>query len=311
MEATHAVVGTLAAHARAMGVANNINFDLFSTTSYMLNREPEYFVYIYNLSEINVGNDVSFVVSRPPLLREFKIKRRMPGTNYTLATKLPQPLLVPKGNVDSNEVDMVPQDVRRFAMDIINPDNLGIDQNGYIDPGQVTGIGTNLGARGLFWSLNGPGATMDGTRKSVRIGREDIPVFEEPTAEEIKQARERMEKQYKRALEEADAVQISQPADLGKFLTPEHHAACEYFGEDRPWHGKRAKTDFCPICGEKMRYGASFHKTEEGTLCINNWDGAVKAGVKNRAQAFEATEDPKFAPKQPAPVAPAAPKEEV
>jgi hypothetical protein len=292
-----------------MSAANNISFEFFATASYALNKEPDYFVYIYNLSEVNVGDDVSFVVSRPPLMKEFKIKRRMPGTEYTLATKLPQPLLIPKGNVDSNEVDMVPQDVRRFAMDIINPDNLGIDQEAFIDPSRITGQGNNLGNKGVFWSLNGPGATMGGERTHVVVGRDRIPVFEAPTAAEVKAARERMEKQYKKALEEADAVQISQPADLGKFLTPEHHAACEYFGEDRSWHGKRTKTDFCPICGEKMRYGASFHKTEEGVLCVNNWDGAVKAGVKTRAQAFEATEDPKFAPKQP--VAPSAPSTEV
>ena len=304
MEATHQYVGTLDSHSKAMAVANNINFELISTSSYTLNKEPEYFVYIYNLSEVNVGNDVSFVVSRPPLMREFKIKRRMPGQEYTLATKLPQPLLVPKGNVDSNEVDMVPQDVRRFAMDIINPDNLTVDQDAFIDPTKVTGHGNNLGGKGVFWSLNGPGATEGGTRKSIRIGRENVSVFEVPQPSEIKAARDRMEKNYKRALEEADAVQISQPADLGKFLTPEHHAACEYFGEDRSWHGKKSKTDFCSICGERMRHGAAFHKTEEGVLCINNWDGAIKAGVKTRAQAYEATEDPKYAPKQPAPVVP-------
>ena len=290
---------------RGMNAANNINFEFFATASYMLNKEPDYFVYIYNLSEVNVGDDVSFVVSRPPLMREFRIKRRLPGTEYTLATKLPQPLLLPKGNVDSNEVDMVPQDVRRFAMDIINPDNLTIDQGAFIDPGKVTGQGNNLGVKGVFWSLNGPGATMGGERKYITIGRDRVEVFEAPTAAEIKAARERMEKNYKLQLEQADAVSISQPADLGKFLTPEHHAACEYFGEDRPWHGKRTKTDFCPLCGEKMRHGASFHKTEEGTLCVNNWDGAIRAGVKTRAQAYEATGDEKYAPK--APVAPTKP----
>jgi hypothetical protein len=310
MEATHQYVGQIESHAKAMGTANNIDFDLISTTSYMLNREPEYFVYIYNLSEVNIGNDVSFVVSRPPLIKEFKIRRRMSGQEYALVTRMPQPLLIPKGNVDSNEVDMIPQDVRRFAMDIINPDNLGIDQGAFIDPSKVTGQGMNLGNKGVFWSLNGPGATLDGTRKHLRIAGQNIPVFENPQTEEVKAARERMEKQYKKALEEADAVQISQPADLGKFLSPESHAACEYFGEDRSWHGKKSKTDFCAICGERMRHGAAFHKTEDGTLCVNNWDGAIRAGVKTRAQAFEATEDPKYSPKV-VPVAPVKPSEEV
>lgn len=296
---------------KAKNASENINFEFIATASYAMNKEPDYFVYIYNMSQINIGNDTSFIVSRPPLMREFRIlrldKQKNRGAEYVLATKLPQPLLIPKGNVDSNEIDIVPQDVRRFAMDIINPDNLTIDQDAFID--KVTGQGNNLGAKGVFWSLNGPGATKGGTIRTLRIQGKDTPVFEEPQPQEIAAARTRMESGYRRALEEADAVAISQPADLGKFLTPEHHAACEYYGEDRSWHGKKARTDFCNICGEKMRAGASFHKTEDGVLCINNWDGAIKAGVKTRAQAFEATEDPKYAPKQP--VAPAAPSAEV
>jgi len=270
----------------------------------MLNKEPDYFVYLYNMSKVNIGNETSFVVSRPPLLREFKIKYCPTNKDYVLATKLPQPLLIPKGNVDSNEIDIVPQDVRRFAMDIVNPDNLTVDQDAFIDPSKVTGQGNNLGVKGVFWSLNGPGATHDGDRKFVVIAGQRVPVFEEPQPVEIKAARERMEKNYRRQLEEADAVAVSQPADLGKFLTPEHHAACEYYGEDRAWHGKKARTDFCPICGEKMRAGASFHKTEDGVLCINNWDGAIKAGVKKRADAYEATGDEKYAPKLPVPSVP-------
>lgn len=296
MEATHSYVGARDDLSRAQQVANNINFE-FVATGYMLNKEPDYFVYLYNMSKVNIGNETSFVVSRPPLMREFRIKRCPDRNDYVLATKLPQPLLIPKGNVDSNEIDIVPQDVRRFATDIVNPDNLTIDQGAFIDPTKITGQGNNLGVKGVFWSLNGPGATLGGQRKSIRVAGKDIPVFEEPTKEELSAARERMEKNYRRQLEEADAVAVSQPADLGKFLTPEHHAACEYYGEDRSWHGKKARTDFCPICGEKMRSGASFHKTEDGVLCINNWDGAIKAGVKTRAQAFEATEDPKYAPK--------------
>jgi hypothetical protein len=37
---------------------------------------------------------------------------------------------------------------------------------------------------------------------------------------------------------------------------------------------------------------------EGGGLCIGDWDAAIKSGVRSRAQAFEATEDFKYAPKQ-------------
>jgi hypothetical protein len=43
-----------------------------------------------------------------------------------------------------------------------------------------------------------------------------------------------------------------------------------------------------------------------GGLCVGDWDAAIKAGVRSRAQAYEATEDDKYAPKVPkAPAAPA------
>ncbi len=271
---------------KAMQRANNIDFE-FVAASYMLNRAPDYYVYLYNISEQD------FFVSRPPLIKEFKIEKRVPGTEYKLCARFPQPLLVPKGNVDSNEIDIVPQETRRFVMDIINPDNLGIDQDAAIDPANVWSVGNNLGVKGLFWSLNGPGASKHGNK-------------EEPTADEIDRARVRMEKYYRTCLDKADAVAASAPGTLGDFLGPEHHLAVAYFGEDRSWSGKKTRTDFCPNCGERMKAGAAFHRMEDGSTCILDWPKAVKAGIKTRAQAFEATEDQQFAPKVPVvpPVAP-------
>ena len=285
-----------------MSIANNVDFE-FMSTNYQLNKAPDYYIYLYNLSEVNMGDGTSFLVSRPPLIRMFKIKSKpkTPGVRYLLATRLPQPMSVPKGNVDSNEVDIVPQDARRFAMDIINPDNWGIRQDAHI--ANPSSIGNDLGKKGVFWSYNGPGATTDAygeKRKYIIVDGQRLEVFETPQEDELKQAEERLSAFYKYKLEEADAMAISKPADLGTFLTPEHHAACDHFGEDRSWHGKRQKTDFCVICGEKMRAGAAFHKTEEGILCVNDWDRAIKAGAKTRAQAYEATEDAKYAPKTPA-----------
>lgn len=290
----------------------------FTAANYMLNREPDYFVYLYNISEMNIGDGVSFKVTRPPLIREMLIKAKPagnPSVKAALVTRLPQPLLIPTGDVDSNQIDIIPTDTRRFAMDIVNPENLGIDQNAFVDPRQRTSVGNDLGKKGLFWSLNGPGATQEGARTALVInepgkGRVQVPVFESPTEYEIKQAYDRMEKYYRHILEEADAVEASDPGSLQKFLTPEHHAAADYYGEDRKWHGKKARTDFCPNCGDRIRAGAAFHRNEDGVLCIIRWADAVKAGVKTREQAYEATENEQFAPKQPKPVAPVLPKQD-
>jgi hypothetical protein len=286
MDANYAVGVQRGDISNAMQRANNIDFE-FLAAGYMLNRAPDYYVFLYNVSE------QSFDVSRPPLIRKFKIEGKSAGFKYKLCARFPQPLLVPKGNVDSNEIDIIPQDTRRFAMDIINPDNLGLDQDAVIKPEDVFAIGNNLGVKGVFWSLNGPGASKYGQQ-------------EEPTPAEIERATVRLEKFYRTCLEKADAVAASAPGELGLFLGPEHHLACDYFGEDRQWHGKKTRTDFCPNCGERIKAGAKFHKTEEGTLCILDWSGAVKAGVRTKAQAYEATEDIQFAPKQPeAPPTPA------
>jgi hypothetical protein len=271
-----------------MGRANNIDFE-FVSNNFLYNREPEYYVYLYNVSEQN------FEVSRPPLMRLANLRGRKTGEQerYVLVGRLPQPMLIPKGNVDSNEIDVLPQDARRFAMDICNPDNLGFNQDAFIDPKNVSNQGNNLGAKGLFWSLNGP---------DQKPSKYNPNPQEMPTEEEVTKAVKRMENYYKRLLDQARATEISKPADLQNIIGPEHHIAADYFGEEHGWHSKKARTDFCPNCGERIKTGAAFHKTEEGTLCILNWDKAVKAGVRTRQQAFEATEDPKYAP-----IAPAAP----
>lgn len=253
-----------------MTKANNQEFNFFGN-QFLSSREPEYFVYLYNVSE------TKFTVNRSPVVAEMVLRAKESGEDYKLVGQFPQPLLVPVGNLDSNEIELKPVDARRFAMDICNPDNWGLDQNAVIDPKQGTSGGTNnLGKKGLFWSLNNP-----------------------PKPEEVKMAVNRMESFYKSKLEEARTVEVSAPAKLSETLSPEHHQAADYFGEQFSWHGKKSKPADCPQCGARIQAGAKFHPIEGGGFCVNDWDAAIKAGVRSRAQAFEATEDPKYAPKAP------------
>lgn len=264
--------------------AFNDPFAVFGTYNYVYSRKPDYYIYLYNYSEME------FIVSRPPLFQDAKFGGRKAGEEAHYLGKLPQPLNIPKGNVDSGEVDPITQDTRRFVMDMINPDNLGINQDAFIE--RSTSGGTNdLGAKGLFWSYNGPGNSKNGTNPDGTEAKDA------PTAEEILAARKRMEKRYRFILNEAKTVEVSSPKDLPDKVTPELHAAAEYFGETYSWHNKQIRADYCPSCGEKMRAGAAFHKTEDGGYCVLDWDRAIKAGARTRAQAFEATEDPKYAPK--------------
>jgi hypothetical protein len=263
--------------ASSLSKLNNVDWQ-FAVTSYALNRDPEYYIYIYNVSQ------EKHPVSRPPIMKEMIIPARPDGKRYILVTRLPQPLLVPKGNVDSNEIDISQMDTRRFAMDIINPDNLGIDMDGAIT-GPGTSVNNDLGKKGVFFSLNGPGASKHG-------------FSETPTDEEVNKAYKRMEGYYQFLLEQARTVEVSNPAKLSETLSPEHHIAADYFGEEHSWHGKRSRPADCPNCGARIKAGAAFHRTEEGTICVLDWKRTVAAGAKTRAQAFEATEDPQFAPKK-------------
>jgi len=251
-----------------MNKANNHSFN-FSLQEYLYSRKPDFYVYLYNVSE------QSFDVFRPPLFANIHIPGRKPKEIYTIAARLPQPLLTPQGSVDSDELSTNLMDTRRVVMDMINPDNLGLDQDAVIN--NPTNVGNDLGKKGVFWSLNGPGAS-----------KIDPSKFEAPTDAEIKAAIRRMEQHYNTLLEKARAVETSNPKELVEMLTPEHHAAADYFGVETSWHGKRSRPMDCPNCGERIKQGVAFHKTDEGTLCIIDWKRAVASGVRTKQQAIDA-----------------------
>ena len=215
---------------------------IYGSQNYAFGRKPDYFVYLYNVSEL------THIISRPPLFADAKLPGRQGREQYHYIGKFPQPLNLPKGNVDSNEVDFFMQDTRRFVTDMINPDNLTINQDVVIE--RSTSGGTNdLGAKGIFWSYNGPSEKWEPTE---RLNPDGTQHNETPTVEEIQASVKRMEKRYRFILNEAKTVEASNPKELPDKVTPELHAAAEYFGETYSWHNKQVRADYCPICGEKI-----------------------------------------------------------
>jgi hypothetical protein len=253
--------------ASSLSKINNVDWN-FSTADYMLSRPADFFVYLFNIAK------QEYKVSRLPILKEMIIPARVEGEKFARVTKLPSPFKMPKGNVDSNEIDIVVIDGRRVAMDIISPDNWTLDQDAVI--AHSDSVGQNLGRLGVFWSTN-----------------------ETPTEAELAAATRRLEANYRGLLTDARTVETSNAAALPAVLTPAHHAAAEYFHETFNWHKKEVHLENCPRCGAPARVGAPFHPLDGGGLCIGDWDAAVKAGVRSRAQAYEATEDERFAPKAP------------
>ncbi len=251
----------------SMTKANNRNFN-FALQDYLMGRKPDYWVYLYTVS------DQTFDVYRPPLLANLHLVGKEKGKDYTQCARFPQPLLAPQGSVDNDEITVMPMDTRRFVMDIINPDNLTLDQDAVIS--QITGVGNDLGKKGVFWSLNGPGASKIDSSRS-----------EAPTEAEIKAAVKRMERYYNSLLEKARAVETSKPGELTDLLTPEYHAAADYFGIETSWHGKRSKPMDCPNCGERVKAGIAFHKTDDGSLCVIDWVRTIKSGARSIQQAID------------------------
>ena len=270
MDATCSSPTTRGDLSAAMTRANNIDWN-FSTADYMLSRPADFFVYLFNIAK------QEYKISRLPIIKEMIIPARKEGEKYSRVTKLPSPMKLPKGNVDSNDIDIVVLDGRRMAMDIINPDNLSLDQDAVIT-GSFS-VGQNMGRLGVFWSLN-----------------------EEPTEAELAAATKRLEAHYRSLLTEARSVETSNPQALPAVLTPTLHAAADYFHETFNWHKKEVHLENCERCGSPARVGAPFHPMDGGGLCVGDWAAAIKAGVRSRAQAYEATELPQFAPRSKAPV---------
>lgn len=265
MDATCSSPTTRGDLSSAMTRANNMDWN-FSTADYMLSRPADFFVYLFNIAKQR------YEVSRLPLLKDMIIPARREGTKYALITKLPSPFKFPKGNVDSNDIDIVVMDGRRMAMDIINPDNFSLDQDAVITKSES--VGQNLGKLGVFWSLNA-----------------------EPTDIELAAVTRRLEAHYRSLLTDARTVETSNPAALPAILTPAHHAAADYFHETFNWHKKEVHLENCERCGSPARVGAPFHPMDGGGLCVGDWAAAIKAGVRSRAQAYEATDDERYAPK--------------
>lgn len=271
MDATVSRPQTRADLSDGMTRANNMDWN-FSTADYMLSRPADFFVYIFNIAK------QEYKVSRLPLIKELTVPACPAGEQYTLVTSIPSPFKFPKGNVDSNDIDIVVIDGRRFAMDIVNPDNITLDQDAVVNPTMSYAVGNNLGKLGVFWSLSNP-----------------------PAEKDLKRAQDRLAKHYRSLLTEARAVEVSNPTQLSSILSPAHHMAADYFHESFNWHKKEVHKENCTRCGEPANVGAPFHPLEGGGLCIGDWKAAIRAGVRSRAQAYEATEDEQFAPKVTAP----------
>ena len=228
-----------------------------------LTRRPEYFVYVYSVVDPR-PDGYHLVRNAPPLIHNLSIAEVKAGEHYTLVTKLPHP--VNQAGVDTQEQRVnYAHNAQRVAQDIVNPENITLNQDATLRADQSFTEGNDYGKLGVFWSLNDP-----------------------PTDEEVAKAIARKEKFYRRRLDQARALEASDPKSLQLFLTPTDHVAVDYFArvyesdEQFGWHKVMRMPDKCENCGEAIKHGVAFHASAAlgGIICVIDWKRAVEAGVK-------------------------------
>ena len=139
-------------------------------------------VWIYNISP------VEFTVNGS-LFKNLKIPACV-DSEYSVVTSLPVVMALPITDLEADVINYRLMDGRRIAMDLINPSNLGLDQDWEFKEKNVWAIGNNLSERGVFFSTHNP-----------------------PLKKDLKAAHKRLKAYYQDLVEKANIVRLM-PAAL-------------------------------------------------------------------------------------------------
>jgi hypothetical protein len=153
-------------------------------------------VWIYNIAhrEYVLGNG---------MVKRLEVPACSEDAEYAVVTSLPAVMIQPKDNVDSNEADYILFDGRRVAMDLINPSNLGLDQDTTVNPWLA--VGNDFSKRGVFFSTHNP-----------------------PLKKELKAAHKRLKSYYNNLMERANIVRLIDAAPALGVAVEEIKAAQQY-----------------------------------------------------------------------------------
>jgi hypothetical protein len=224
-------------------------------------RKPDYFVYIYSVSQ------KEHIRRIPPMIPQLVLKACPADQDYIQVARLAEPYEQADRDVDTGEVRMRFHNAMKIAQDIVCPDAPDIDSP--VAVGTMSS-GTDYRAQGFFWSLNNP-----------------------PLEWEVKKAHKRVETYYRGRLERNVALEYTNPKELAERLCEDDHLAADYFGEEYSWHKQRvrkvnapAKIE-CSFCGDEIKPGVAFHKGDDGELCILDWRRAHAAGKVTKKQVPE------------------------
>ena len=235
-------------------------------------KEPNYLVYVFSVTERTFKDVGQIHLTIPgmsvPLPDGGDAKAWLKDDNdkrqpFRLITSFPQPILFQKANFDTNELDFVEQDVRKFVVDLISPDMSGsISLNEAVDVNQAFSQGNDLSRSGLFFDYQ-----------------------EVPSKAELDKAYARLEKYYKALLEQARTLGLTDKPQFESKLreNPDYVFAADWSGDEFEWHKKSVRAVVCDHCGERKTTKKPFHRTTDGYLCVepsqDAWKQAYNVGL--------------------------------
>lgn len=187
-------------------------------------------IWVYNVSRMTHELDHH-------TLGHVKIPGNTSKKRYALYTSFPSVIMSTKEDLNSSIMTMFPESGKRFVMDLINPDNLGLDQS--FDSKYHTSVGQNLSKKGVFWSMHNPPkkAEVDAAVTRMETRYRDLLERAEIAYENLRISGDRVVSYM--AEKECDlptAITCIMRQQVVPEITPEHHAAANYFKVTTPWH---------------------------------------------------------------------------
>jgi hypothetical protein len=155
-------------------------------------------VWIYNISheEYHLGNG---------MVKKLTVPACSDDAEYSVVTSLPAVMIQPKDNVDNNCIDYVLFDGRRVAMDLIDPANMGIDQDSDWSWARRLSTGCNFSMKGVFFSTHNP-----------------------PLKKELKAAHKRLKQYYTDLMDKVNVMRVIAAAPALGVTVQELKAAQQY-----------------------------------------------------------------------------------
>ena len=269
---TASIVGANTPRARRQSDtwSNEKNANFVFTGDANLRHEPQYYVGIFNVSDmeqrierpcVNPGRGGKLII----------VPAKEESQRYSRPFLIPDILQEPVDRAGSWELGTRGVDGKFLAQDALNPE----DPRGNwrtvrtVAEATLANEGTNLYHYGCFWETTGPEGK------------------DAPSEEAVNMAVKRLETTYNRLITEANTFALQ--GERGVALIGHlHRRAANYFGINVSWNQLYEKKNQCPSCGRSLPVTASRCAGPNGCGYVFNWEKAIADGVANVEEAIAA-----------------------